>query len=67
MMKWLSLPEACAYARRSRNTLLRHIREGKIIASKPDGRWIVDRESIDSFYQPEISKKALEIVRSLRQ
>lgn len=53
-MKWLSLDEACLYARKSRNTILDLIKEGKIYGTKAEGgEWIVDRESIDAYYNEE--------------
>lgn len=50
-MKWLTLREACLYARRSRNTVLSWIKDHNIYGTKPDGSgdWLVDRESIDKF------------------
>jgi len=53
-MKWLSLDEACVYARKSRNTMLDLVKEGKIYGTKAEGgEWIVDRESIDVYYNEE--------------
>lgn len=53
-MKWLSLDEACIYSRKSRNTMLDLIKEGKIYGTKAEGgEWIVDRESIDAYYNEE--------------
>jgi len=49
-MKWITLQEACIYARRSVNTIKKLIQEVKIYGTKRDGEWIVDRESIDAFY-----------------
>ena len=48
--RWLTLREACQYARVSRNTLLKLIDEGHIAAKRLEGKWIVDRLSIDRFY-----------------
>jgi excisionase family DNA binding protein len=57
-MKWLSLAEACVYARKSRNTLLKLIEEGRISGSRPEGsgEFIIDRESIDAYYNAEQDK-----------
>ena len=58
-MKWLSLDEACIYARKSRNTILELIIKGDkkgnmIYGTKGGGgEWIVDRESIDAYYNEE--------------
>ncbi len=52
-MKWLTLHEACIYARRSSNTIKKLVLEGKIYASKKGGEWIVDRESIDRYFYTE--------------
>ena len=49
-MKWLTLHEACIYARRSLNTTKRLIEEGKIYGTKKGGEWTVDRESIDAYF-----------------
>ena len=66
--KCVSLTGAGAYSGRSRNTLLRRIDEGLITAHKPDGaHWQVDRESIDNFFTPEVSQRAVDILRSLRK
>ena len=66
--KWLSLPEACAYSGRSRSTILRRVLSGHIAGHKPDGcQWEIDRESIDAFFTPPVSKAAVDIVRSLRR
>lgn len=51
-MRWLTLPEACIYSRRSRNTLLLWLECGKIYGTKPEGSgdYIIDRESIDKYF-----------------
>ncbi|MCG2722396.1 MAG: helix-turn-helix domain-containing protein [Thermodesulfovibrionales bacterium] len=54
--KWLTLAEALEYARiRSRNTILKLVRSGKIYGTKPAGKgeYIFDRESIDRYYSAE--------------
>lgn len=66
--KWLTLAQACAYTGRSASTLKRKAQEGLIVGHKPEGsQWQFDRESIDAFYTPPISKAAFDIVRSLRK
>lgn len=54
-MKWLSLTEACIYARKSRNTVIELIKEMKVYGTKPEGtgEYIIDRESIDVYYNEE--------------
>ena len=52
-MKWLTLQEACTYSRRSSNTMKRLILQGKIYGSKKEGEWIVDRESIDGYFNAD--------------
>jgi excisionase family DNA binding protein len=49
-MKWLGLRDACFYMRRSVNTIKKLIFENKIYGTKIGGEWIIDRESIDRFY-----------------
>jgi predicted site-specific integrase-resolvase len=51
--RWLSLRQACQYASMSENTLLSHIRMGDIYGCKKVGKWYIDRESIDSFFEAE--------------
>jgi len=51
--RWLSLAKACSYASMSENTLLNFIKTGDIYASKKVGKWYVDRESIDAFFESE--------------
>ena len=52
-IRWLTLAEACLYSRRSNNTLKKLIRENQIYGTKKGGEWIVDRESIDAFYNAD--------------
>lgn len=51
--KWLTLKEACQYAKVSPNTIRRWIDEGLIYATKTTGAWRIDRESIDDFFNLE--------------
>jgi len=51
--RWLKVKEACRYARMSRNTLMRYVRNGDICGTKRCGFWIIDRESIDKFYSED--------------
>jgi len=48
--RWLSMREACLYSKMSKNTLMECINENEIKAVKRRGKWIVDRQSIDSYY-----------------
>ncbi|MBI5193256.1 MAG: helix-turn-helix domain-containing protein [Nitrospirae bacterium] len=52
--KWLSLEHACIYMTGlSENTVLKHIREGDIYGIRKGGKWVIDRESIDEYYNTE--------------
>lgn len=53
VQRWLTLEEAMAYARASRNTLRRWIDAGHIYAFRRTGKLIVDRDSIDTWYSSE--------------
>ncbi len=52
-MKWIGLKDACFYARTSITTMKKLICENKIYGTKKGGEWIIDRESIDRFYNAE--------------
>lgn len=52
--RWLSMPKACKYSEMSKNTLMKCIKNGDIKASKRRGKWIVDRRSIDKYYEADI-------------
>ena len=48
--RWLKIPQACKYAKMSKNTLMDCIISGDIRATKrKKGGWIVDRLSIDEY------------------
>jgi hypothetical protein len=52
--RWLTVKEAMAYAKvKSKNTMLKWINEGHIYAFKRSGEWIIDRESIDDWFNSE--------------
>lgn len=51
--RWMDIKTACSYASLSKNTLMKLMREGHIRAKKLDGKWIFDRESIDTFMQTD--------------
>jgi len=52
--RWLTLQEAMAYAKvKSKTTMLKWINEGYIYGHKRSGQWIIDRESIDDWFNSE--------------
>ncbi len=51
--RWLTMAEACQYAKISKNTLMKCIHSGDVRASKRHGKWIVDRLSIDRYYESD--------------
>ena len=63
--RWLTLREACQYARVSKNTLKKLIEEGHITAKRLEGKWIIDRFSIDAFYASEAGFIARTVERML--
>jgi len=52
-MRWIGLKDACFYMRKSANTIKKLILENKIYGTKKGGEWIIDRESIDRFYNAD--------------
>lgn len=53
VQRWLTLEEAVAYAKASKNTLRGWIDKGYIYGFKRTGKLIIDRESIDKWYSSE--------------
>ena len=52
--KWLTVTEAMLYAQvKSRKTILSWINEGYIYAFRRTGSWVIDRESIDNWYNKD--------------
>ena len=51
--RWLTVKEACEYAKIKRDTLMKWVNEGYIYGNKRSGKWIIDRDSIDSYYNSE--------------
>lgn len=51
--RWMKISEAAQYARKSKNTLRKLIKNGDIYAFQEgeDCNWVVDRKSIDEFYE----------------
>lgn len=55
--RWLKIPQACTYAKISKNTLMDCIISGDIRATKrKKGGWIVDRLSIDEYNSHRIEE-----------
>lgn len=53
--RWLTITEAMNYAKiKSRTTMLKWINKGLVYAHKRTGEWIVDRKSIDQWFESEI-------------
>lgn len=53
--RWLTIKEACMYAKMSKNTLMECIKSGAIKASRRrPKKIIIDRLSIDKFYESDI-------------
>ena len=51
--KWLTMEEAVVYAKTSMRKLRTWVDEGYIYGFKRTGRYVVDRESIDQWYNSE--------------
>ena len=52
--RWLTIKEAMAYAKvKSKTTMFKWIHDGHIYAHKRSGEWIIDRESIDDWFNSE--------------
>ncbi|MCE5333297.1 MAG: helix-turn-helix domain-containing protein [Desulfobacteraceae bacterium] len=65
-LKWLTMREACLYARLSRNTMKKYINAGYFSGEVADsGQWRVDRESIDAYFG-QTRQKALALLREMR-
>jgi Helix-turn-helix domain len=52
--RWLPISKATRYSEMSKNTLMECINNGDIKASKKRGKWVVDRKSIDEYYEADI-------------
>ncbi len=66
--KWLDLQEACLYSCLSENTLKGLIKAGHIYGKLVGGKWIIDRQTIDDYYDAEraIERIQLEKVKIAR-
>jgi hypothetical protein len=66
--RWLSVADAGEYASMSRPTVMKHVAAGDFRAAK-EGKWRVDRESIDRFLasqcEEDYHKAAKEILQGL--
>jgi hypothetical protein len=51
--RWLTFKEARMYSRLGEKKLRELLKRGVIYGKRLDGKWIVDRESIDSFYESD--------------
>lgn len=52
-MRLLTVKEACKYMKVSRPTLHKRIDEGFIYAKKDGGKWKIDQESIDTYFNSD--------------
>lgn len=58
--RWLTMSQALDYARiKSKNTMLKWVKEGLVYGFKRSGTWIIDRDSIDKWYTSELFNKNL--------
>ena len=48
--KWLTMGEACKYAKVCKDVMLCWLRKGHVYGRKQGRDWIIDRESIDELY-----------------
>ena len=65
-LKWLTLPEACIYARMSKNTMKKYLDAGHFSGERIEsGHWRIDRESIDGYFG-ETRQKALALLKGMR-
>ncbi len=50
--RWLDLHETCHYVCLSRKTVMRLVNAGEIVACRVggNGKWIIDRNSIDAYF-----------------
>ncbi len=51
--RWLDIKQACQYANIKRDTLMKWVDEGYVYGHKRSGKWIIDRDSIDNFYNQD--------------
>lgn len=56
--RWLDLRLASRYCSMHRQTLLAHVHAGEIYATRINGKWYVDANSIDSFMLSSMIKIA---------
>jgi hypothetical protein len=54
------MSQALDYARiKSKNTMLKWVKEGLVYGFKRSGTWIIDRDSIDKWYTSELFNENL--------
>ena len=53
IVRWLSMTVACRYASMSDKTLMGYIKSGNIYGTKKNGKWYIDRLSIDEFMKSD--------------
>lgn len=66
--RWMDFRMACYYSSLRKNTMMKHILNGDIYAKKPEGKWLVDRESIDAFMLSDMKNlevRKLQILRAI--
>ncbi|SCY84462.1 helix-turn-helix domain-containing protein [Desulfoluna spongiiphila] len=51
--RWLTMEEAVVYAKTSKRKLRTWVDEGYIYGFKRTGKYVIDRESIDNWYNSE--------------
>ena len=51
--RWMDLVRAARYVDLSTKTLMKYVRLGVIYGTRKGGKWILDRESIDSWLEED--------------
>ena len=62
---YLTLKEACEYARVCKDTMRRWLEEGYVVGHREKGKWIINRQSIDDYLSSQsriIEQKIREMV-----
>ena len=58
--RWLTMSQALDYAKiKSKNTMLKWVKEGLVYGFRRSGTWIIDRDSIDKWYTSELFNENL--------
>lgn len=66
MGPYLTIKEACEYAKIGRSTLYKLINEGEIESYKPKGKRLVDRESLDVWIKKKKSR-VIDLVQKIKR